>query len=42
MTAPEGKEPGSESATLKEVVAELTLVNRLPKKGAIADGEDGD
>ena len=39
-TAPEVKELRSEAATLKEVVAELTLENRLLKKSMIGDGED--
>ena len=39
-TAPEVKELRSESAALKEVVAELTLENRLLKKSMIGDGED--
>ncbi len=34
------KELRSESAALKEVVAELTLENRLLKKSMIGDGED--
>ena len=38
-TSPEVKEPRSESATLKEVVADLTLENRLLKKSMIGDGE---
>ena len=38
-TAPEVKELRSESATLKEVVAELTLENRLLKKSMLGDGE---
>jgi transposase len=38
-TSPEVKELRSESATLKEVVAELTLENRLLKKSMIGDGE---
>lgn len=37
-TAPEVKELRSESAALKEVVAELTLENRLLQKSMIADG----
>ena len=41
-TAPEVKELRSESAALKEVVAELTLENRLLKKSMIGDGEDGE
>ena len=39
-TSPEVKELRSESAALKEVVAELTLENRLLKKSMIGDGED--
>ena len=39
-TAPEVKELRSESAALKEVVAELTLENRLLKKSMIGDGGD--
>ncbi len=39
-TAPEVKELRSEAATLKEVVAELTLENRLLKKSMIGAGED--
>ena len=39
-TAPEVKELRSEAAALKEVVAELTLENRLLKKSMIGDGED--
>jgi len=38
-TSPEVKELRSESAALKEVVAELTLENRLLKKSMIGDGE---
>ena len=38
-TSPEVKELRSETATLKEVVAELTLENRLLKKSMIGDGE---
>ena len=38
-TSPEVKELRTESATLKEVVAELTLENRLLKKSMIGDGE---
>ena len=37
-TAPEVKELRSEAAALKEVVAELTLENRLLKKSMIGDG----
>src|SRR3981189_2039050 len=36
----EGKEPRREASALKEVVAELTLENRLLKKSTIGDGED--
>jgi transposase len=39
-TAPEGKELRAEAAALKEVVADLTLENRLLKKSMIGDGED--
>jgi transposase len=39
-TAPEVKDLRSESAALKEVVAELTLENRLLKKSMIGDGGD--
>ena len=39
-TAPEVKELRSESAALKELVAELTLENRLLKKSMIGDGGD--
>ena len=39
-TSPEVKDLRSESAALKEVVAELTLENRLLKKSMIGDGED--
>ena len=39
-TAPEVKELRSEAAALKEVVAELTLENRLLKKSMIGAGED--
>ena len=38
-TSPEVKELRSESAALKEVVADLTLENRLLKKSTIGDGE---
>ena len=38
-TSPEVKELRSESAALKEVVAELTLENRLLKKSMTGDGE---
>jgi len=41
-TSPEVQELRSESAALKEVVAELTLENRLLKKSMIGDGEDGE
>jgi transposase len=41
-TAPEVKELKSETAALKEVVAELTLENRLLKKSMLGDGEDGE
>jgi transposase len=34
------KELRAEAAALKEVVADLTLENRLLKKSMIADGED--
>ncbi len=37
-TAPEVKELRSEALALKEVVAELTLENRLLKKSMIGDG----
>lgn len=39
-TAPEVKDLKSKSAALKEVVAELTLENRLLKKSMIGDGGD--
>ena len=39
-SSPEVKDLRSESAALKEVVAELTLENRLLKKSMIGDGED--
>lgn len=39
-TAPKVKELRSEALVLKEVVAELTLENRLLKKSMIGDGED--
>ena len=39
-TAPEVKELRSEAAALKEVVADLTLENRLLKKSMVGDGED--
>ena len=38
-TAPEVKDLRSEALALKEVVAELTLENRLLKKSMIGDGE---
>ena len=38
-TSPEVKELRSQSSALKEVVAELTLENRLLKKSIIGDGE---
>jgi len=38
-TSPEVKELRSEAAALKEVVADLTLENRLLKKSMIGDGE---
>jgi transposase len=41
-TAPEVKDLRSEALALKEVVAELTLENRLLKKSMIGDGEDGE
>ena len=41
-TSPAVQELRSESAALKEVVAELTLENRLLKKSMIGDGEDGE
>ena len=37
-TSPEDKELRSEAAALKEVVADLTLENRLLKKSMIGDG----
>ena len=40
-TSDEVKELRHEAAMLKEVVAELTLENRLLKKSVTADGEDG-
>ena len=40
-TSDEVKELRREASTLKEVVAELTLENRLLKKSAIGAGEDG-
>jgi len=39
-TSPEVKDLRSESAALKEVVAELILENRLLKKSMIGDGGD--
>lgn len=39
-TAPEVKELRSEALALKEVVAELTLENRLLKKSMIGDGSE--
>jgi transposase len=41
-TAPEVRDLRSEAAALKEVVAELTLENRLLKKSMLGDGEDGE
>ena len=41
-TSPEVKELRSESAALKEAVAELTLENRLLKKSMTGDGEFGE
>jgi len=41
-TAPEVRELRTEAAALKEVVAELTLENRLLKKSMIGGGEDGE
>jgi transposase len=40
-TTDEVKELRREACALKEVVAELTLENRLLKKSVTADGEDG-
>jgi transposase len=40
-TSDEVKELRREASALKEVVAELTLENRLLKKTAIGGGEDG-
>src|SRR6478672_5223129 len=40
-TSDEVKDLRREASALKEVVAELTLENRLLKKSVIADGEDG-
>jgi transposase len=39
-TSDEVKDLRREASALKEVVAELTLENRLLKKSATADGED--
>ncbi|QFT99886.1 Transposase (plasmid) [Roseovarius sp. THAF8] len=39
-TAPEVKELRSESAALKEAVADLMLENRLLKKSMLGDGDD--
>lgn len=39
-TTPEVKELRSESAALKEAVADLMLENRLLKKSMLGDGED--
>ncbi len=39
-SSPEVKELRAEAAALKEVVADLTLENRLLKKSMIGDGED--
>ena len=39
-TAPEVKELRSESAALKEAVADLMLENRLLKKSILGDGDD--
>ena len=41
-SSPEVKDLRAESAALKEVVADLTLENRLLKKSMIGDGEDGE
>ena len=41
-TAPEVKDLCTEAAALKEVVADLTLENRLLKKSMIGDGEDAE
>jgi len=41
-TAPEVKDLRSEAAALKEVVAELTLENRLLKKSMTGDGGDAE
>ena len=40
-TSDEVKDLRREASALKEVVAELTLENRLLKKSVMADGEDG-
>ena len=40
-TSDEVKNLRREASALKEVVAELTLENRLLKKSMIGDGEDG-
>src|ERR1700688_5123810 len=40
-TSDEVKDLRREASALKEVVAELTLENRLLKKSVTADGEDG-
>ena len=40
-TSDEVKELRREASALKEVVADLTLENRLLKKSMIGDGEDG-
>jgi transposase len=40
-TSDEVKDLRGEAGALKEVVAELTLENRLLKKSMIGDGEDG-
>ena len=40
-TSDEVRELRREASALKEVVADLTLENRLLKKSMIADGEDG-
>ena len=40
-TSDEVKDLRREAAALKEVVADLTLENRLLKKSMIGDGEDG-
>jgi transposase len=39
-SSPEVKDLRAEAAALKEAVADLTLENRLLKKGMIADGDD--